>query len=138
MKENFRGYSNIESDFRYLVPFLRHTTMSKHHFFPILAVFGRFFVKMADLIWLKFYKTPTKYAIYHPLPCIKISRCFHPFNTLNLYENLEKKTIFGRFFPIAFKYRLIPAEIMVGQLLTYFRTFPDKFRVDPYKSGLYL
>ena len=114
MKENFKGYSNIESDFPYLMPFLRYTTMSKHHFFPILAVFGRFFVKMADLIWLKFYKTHITHVPYHPLPCIKTSSRYSSINTLNLYENLEKKTIFGRFFPIAFKYRLIPAEIMVG------------------------
>ena len=124
MKENFKGYSNIESDFPYLVPFLRYTTMSKHHFFPILAVFWPIFVKMADLIWLTFYKTPRKYVRYQPLPCIKISRCFHPFNTLNFMKKHEKKAIFGRFFPIAFKYRLIPAEIMVGPTSNLFRAQP--------------
>ena len=72
---------------------------------------------MANLKWLKFHKMITDHVPYHPLPCIKISSRYSSINTLNFYENLEKKTIFWRFFPIVSVFRTIPSGRVVGWIL---------------------
>ena len=99
--------------------------MGKHHFLPILAVFGRFFVKIADLIWLKFYKTHTTHVPYDSLPCIKIFSRYSSINTLNLSENLEKRRFLTLFFqscPVSGQYR---PDGWSDRSRFYFKTFPQ-------------